>query len=65
MPLVEIIHASKQPASRDQKRALAQEMTEIFRDVLETPDGRLRVFFQELDYENCLPGMLEEDSEED
>ena len=65
MPMMEVIHAAKQPATREQKRAFTQEVVEIFREVLETPDGRLRVFFHQLEWEDGIAGLLEDDSEPD
>jgi hypothetical protein len=60
MPLLEVIHATAQPASVEQKRALTREVVEIFRAVLGTPDGRLRVFFYTLDVEDSIVGLLDD-----
>lgn len=59
MPMVEIIQASQEPASVEQKRALTREVVEIFKEVLGTPDGRLRLFFSSLDWEDGIAGLLE------
>jgi phenylpyruvate tautomerase PptA (4-oxalocrotonate tautomerase family) len=65
MPLVEIIHASDQPASREQKRALMQEFTDIFAEVLGTPNNRLLMFFNALDLEDSNASLLAGDRDQD
>ena len=65
MPLVEVIHAAKEPATSAQKRALAEDFVEIFKDVLGTSDGRLRVFFYPVNWEDSLDGMLEVEGDDD
>jgi phenylpyruvate tautomerase PptA (4-oxalocrotonate tautomerase family) len=62
MPILEVVHAAKEPATTEQKQAFVRSAVEIFRDVLGTPDGRLRVFFYSLDWEDCVAGLLEGDS---
>jgi Tautomerase-like len=64
MPILEVVHAAKEPATTEQKRSFARSAVEIFRDVLGTPDGRLRVFFYPLGWEDNLAGLLEGDSGE-
>ena len=65
MPILEVIQAAKEPATTEQKRAFARSALEIFRDVLGTPEGRLRVFFYPLEWEDSLAGLLESEPEED
>jgi phenylpyruvate tautomerase PptA (4-oxalocrotonate tautomerase family) len=64
MPILEVVHAAKEPVTTEQKRAFARSAVEIFRDVLGTPDGRLRVFFYPLEWEDSIAGLLEGDSGE-
>ena len=59
MPLLEIIIARAEPLVLQQKRAFAREAVEIFRTVLGTPPGRLRLAFYELRPEDSL-GLLED-----
>uniref|UniRef100_A0A7C5VVP6 4-oxalocrotonate tautomerase n=1 Tax=Thermomicrobium roseum TaxID=500 RepID=A0A7C5VVP6_THERO len=59
MPMLEIIVARAEPLKLEQKRAFAREAVEIFRTVLGTPPGRLRLAFYELRPEDSL-GLLEE-----
>uniref|UniRef100_A0A7C1K358 4-oxalocrotonate tautomerase n=1 Tax=Thermomicrobium roseum TaxID=500 RepID=A0A7C1K358_THERO len=59
MPMLEIIVARAEPLMLEQKRAFAREAVEIFRTVLGTPPGRLRLAFYELRPEDSL-GLLEE-----
>lgn len=59
MPMLEIIAARAEPLMLEQKRAFAREAVEIFRTVLGTPPGRLRLAFYELRPEDSL-GLLEE-----
>lgn len=59
MPMLEIIVARAEPLKLEQKRAFAREAVEIFRRVLGTPPGRLRLAFYELRPEDSL-GLLEE-----
>lgn len=61
MPMLEVIHAAETPTAREQKRAFAQQVVALFKDVLGTPDGRLRLFFYDVDRGNCLPGLLEDE----
>jgi hypothetical protein len=65
MPLLEIVHASQETATAAQKRAFTRAAVEIFRDVLGTPDGRLQVFFYQLDWEDCIAGLLESSDEQE
>jgi phenylpyruvate tautomerase PptA (4-oxalocrotonate tautomerase family) len=58
MPLLEVIHSSQEPATLEQKQAFVRSAVEIFRDVLGTPDGRLKVFFNQLDWEDGIEGLL-------
>ncbi|MFN3337055.1 MAG: tautomerase family protein [Thermomicrobium sp.] len=60
MPMLEIVVARKEPLAIEHKRAFAQEAVEIFRTVLGTPPGRLRLAVYELRPEDSL-GLLEED----
>lgn len=59
MPMLEIIVARAEPLILEQKRAFAREAVEIFRTILGTPPGRLRLAFYELRPEDSL-GLLEE-----
>jgi hypothetical protein len=65
MPILEVIQSAAEPATTEQKRAFARSALEIFRDVLGTPEGRLRVFFYPLAWEDNLAGLLESEPEED
>lgn len=65
MPIIEVVHASKEPATVEQKQEFVRSTVEIFRDVLGTPDGRLRVFFYQLGWEDCIAGLLESSDEPD
>ncbi|GAA5335667.1 MULTISPECIES: hypothetical protein [Thermus] len=47
MPLLEVLVARKEPLNEERKEAIKQEAEEIFREVLGTPPGRLRVFILE------------------
>ncbi|MCS7246234.1 MAG: hypothetical protein NZ696_01315 [Thermomicrobium sp.] len=61
MPMLEVVIAREEPLTVEQKRAFAQEAVEIFRAVLGTPPGRLRLAFYELRPEDSL-GLLERPS---
>ena len=63
MPILEIVHATHEPASVEQKQAFTRAVVEIFRDVLGTPDGRLKVFFYQLGWEDCIAGLMENSAE--
>lgn len=65
MPLLEILYASQEPASTEHKRVFARSAVEIFRDVLGTPDGRLRVVFYPLGWEDSLEGLLDDAGNEE
>jgi hypothetical protein len=65
MPLLEVLHSSQEPATLEQKRAFARSAVEIFRDVLGTPDGRLKVFFQQLAWEDGIEGLLVSEGDDD
>ena len=43
MPLLEVLHAADKPLPAERKRAFLAEMLTVFREVLGTPPGRLRV----------------------
>ena len=58
MPLLEVLHAAEEPATVGQKQAFARSAVEIFRDVLGTPDGRLKMFFHQLGWEDGIEGLL-------
>jgi hypothetical protein len=64
MPILEVIHSTPEPVSVEQKQAFARAAVEIFRDVLGTPDGRLKVFFYQLGWEDCIAGLLDGDSKD-
>ena len=65
MPIVEVVHAAQQPATVGQKQAFVRSAIEIFRDVLGTPDGRLRIFYQHVAWDDCITGLLEHGDETD
>jgi hypothetical protein len=65
MPLLEVLHAAQEPASREQKRAFARSAVEIFRDVLGTPDGRLRVVFYPLSWDDTIEGLLDSSGDDE
>jgi 4-oxalocrotonate tautomerase len=58
MPMLEVTQATPMAISHEQKRAFALEAIEIFSHVLNTPDGRLRLFFYQLPWDSCLPGLV-------
>jgi 4-oxalocrotonate tautomerase len=58
MPMLEVTQAIPMPVNLEQKRAFALEAIEIFSHVLNTPDGRLRLFFYQLSWDSCLPGLV-------
>ncbi len=58
MPMLEVTQAAPMAASLEQKRAFAKEAIEIFSEILNTPDGRLRLFFYQLNWDSCLPGLI-------
>ena len=62
MPVIEVIHAAEEPATRDQKDQFMREATQVFREVLDTPDGRLRIFFYSLDDTDSNAGLLAENA---
>jgi phenylpyruvate tautomerase PptA (4-oxalocrotonate tautomerase family) len=59
MPMLEVVIARKEPLPLETKRAFAREAVEIFREVLGTQPGRLRLAFYELRSEDTL-ALLEE-----
>ena len=61
MPMLEVIRASEEPLTKEQKLAFVQDAIEIFRDVLDTPNGRLRLFFSNIEWEDSIVGLLEDD----
>jgi hypothetical protein len=63
--MLEVLLAQEEPVSSAQKRAFAQDTVEIFRDVLGTPDGRLRLFFNIIAWEDSIPALLETDAEKE
>lgn len=64
MPLLEIVHSTQVPPTETQKQALAREVIDIFHEVLGTPDGRLRVCYYPVAWQDTLPGLLEDKSDE-
>jgi 4-oxalocrotonate tautomerase len=56
--MLEVTQATPMATTHEQKRAFAQEAIEIFSHVLNTPDGRLRLFFYQLPWDACLPGLV-------
>jgi len=59
MPLLEVVYAREEPLPVEQRRAFAREAVEIFREVLGTPPGRLRLAFYHLEPEESL-GLLDD-----
>jgi len=59
--MLEVIRASEEPLTKEQKLAFVQDAIEIFRDVLDTPNGRLRLFFSNIEWEDSIVGLLEDD----
>jgi hypothetical protein len=58
MPLLEVLHAAQEPATLEQKQAFVRSAVEIFRDVLRTPGGKLKVFFHPIQWEDGIEGLL-------
>jgi 4-oxalocrotonate tautomerase len=58
MPMLEVTQAAPMAVTLEQKRAFAQEAIKIFGELLSTPDGRLRLFFYQLPWDACLPGLI-------
>jgi len=63
MPMLEVLIARDEPLPVETKRAFAREAVEIFREVLGTQPGRLRLVFYELKPEDTL-AVLDESSGE-
>ncbi len=61
VPMLEVLVARPEPLTVEQKRAFAREVVEIFRSVLGTPPGRLRLAIYELRPEDSL-GLLAEET---
>jgi hypothetical protein len=59
MPLIEILYARSEPFDRERKQAFAQAAVEIFREVVGTPPGRLRLAFQHLQPDDTLELLTE------
>jgi len=59
MPMLEVIRSRPEPLSLEQKRAFACEAQQIFQQVLGTPPGRLRLFFQHIAPEDTIEGLQE------
>ena len=58
MPMLEVTQSAPMAATHEQKRAFALEAIKIFSELLSTPDGRLRLFFYQLPWDACLPGLI-------
>ncbi len=63
MPLLEVIYARAEPLPVERRRAFVREAEEIFRAVLGTPPGRLRLAFYSLEPEESLSLLDEGPSE--
>ena len=61
MPMLEIIHSDE--FSREQKQTFAAGAMQTFGEVLGTPVGRLRLFFQPVASDNCIEGLLPGDEQ--
>lgn len=59
MPMLEVLRSRPEPLSLEQKRAFAQEVQQIFQQVLGTPPGRLRLLFQHFASEDTIEGLQE------
>ena len=63
MPLVEVLYARPEPFDRERKQAFARAAVGIFRDVVGTPPGRLRLAFQHLQPDDTLDLLSDGDAE--
>lgn len=61
MPMLEIIHSDE--FLLEPKQKFAAEVMQIFGEVLGTPPGRLRLFFQPVAPDNCIEGLLPGDEQ--
>lgn len=59
MPLLEVLHAADQPLPAERKRAFLADMLAVFREVLGTPPGRLRVVIHHLPPEDTTDALKE------
>lgn len=62
MPMLEIIHSDM--FLPEQKKLFASDAMEIFNEILGTPTGRLRLYFQTLTPENTIEGLLSESDQQ-
>lgn len=58
MPMLEVIHGLPEAPGVAAKRAFAEEAAQIFREVLGTPPGRLRLFYRRVDPEDTIECLL-------
>ncbi|HEY8346790.1 MAG TPA: hypothetical protein VIL07_05860 [Symbiobacteriaceae bacterium] len=59
MPMLEVIRSGPEALTLKQKQAFVREAEQIFREVLGTPPGRLRLLFQEIAPTDTLEGLKE------
>lgn len=59
MPMLEVVRSGAESLSLEQKRAFAREAEQIFREVLGTPPGRLRLLYQQIAPEDTIEGLTE------
>lgn len=57
--MLEVIRSGSAALSLEQKRGFALEAEQIFREVLGTPPGRLRLMFQQIVPEDTIEGLTE------
>ncbi|MCW5852551.1 MAG: hypothetical protein KIT87_20930 [Anaerolineae bacterium] len=59
MPLLEVLHAADKPLPAERKRAFMADMLTIFREVLGTPPGRLRVVIHHLPPDDTTDELMD------
>lgn len=57
MPMLEVIRSRAEALRLEEKQAFALEAEQIFREVLGTPPGRLRLLFQQVAPEDTIEGL--------
>lgn len=61
MPMLEVLRSAKDRLEPEKKRAFAKDATKIFREVIGTPPGRLRLFFLEMPWDKSLEEVMDDD----
>jgi len=59
--MLEVVHSAEKPLTKEQKRAFSKEASQILREVIGTPAGRLRLYFVDVPWENCIEGIEAEE----